>query len=47
MSVSGDEATLHVYGTGDHTVSVRSPRGDMSFTVEAGTTVARSLVPEE
>ena len=47
MSVSGDEATLHVYGTGDHTVSVRSPRGDMSFTVEAGTTVARSLAPEE
>ena len=47
MSVSGDEATIHVYGTGDHTVSVRSPSGDTSFTVEAGTTVARSLAPEE
>lgn len=43
MSVSGNQASIYVYGQGMHTVTVTSPYGTDVFDIEAGKTVLKSL----
>jgi hypothetical protein len=43
MSVSGNEASIYVYGSGTYTVTVTSPFGPDIFDIEAGQTVLKEL----
>ena len=43
MSVSGNKASIYVYGSGTHTVTVTSPFGPDVFDIEAGQTVFKEL----
>ena len=38
MSVSGERASIYIYGAGEHTLTVTSPAGPQTFKVPAGET---------
>ena len=43
VSISGNQASIYVYGIGAHTVTITSPYGTHVFSIDAGQTTSRLL----